>query len=143
MEECDKVELVADALIYKFLKKGIIVHKRHSKKTNTIYIKLDYGLGRTIRVSDHPLKGSRFYYNIVSGVSFKEIKRKGRLIYYFPLDVEKSSINKIKRKIISDIHSKVNKMGIKEYSEKVNLRKLESITDNSMKGYRLVSKMRR
>jgi hypothetical protein len=51
---------IAEILITKLKELGFIVHKYNAVTTNSIYLKLDYGVCCGIRISDH--KGKKKYH---------------------------------------------------------------------------------
>ena len=80
---------IADAVIEK-LKGKVIIHRYDSYSTNSIYLKFDYGVANSLRISDHDGKQHlRYRYNIVESMSNrsskKECYRKGmQMIFYSP-----------------------------------------------------------
>lgn len=51
---------VAEILVEKLKESGFIVHKYNAVTTNSIYLKLDYGVCCGIRIADH--KGKKKYH---------------------------------------------------------------------------------
>lgn len=63
------IKEVAESLVHRLKAKGYIVQYYESKTTNSIYLKLDYGVGGSIRLSDHLGKGKlRYTFNVLDGV---------------------------------------------------------------------------
>lgn len=60
-------EKVTNYLIKEFKKEGIIIQKYQSKTSLSVYLKLDYGVLNSIRISDH--KGEKYLnyrYNVLT-----------------------------------------------------------------------------
>lgn len=49
----EKIHTMADYVQQRLVKKDYIVHRYNSFSTNSIYLKIDYGIGGTVRISDH------------------------------------------------------------------------------------------
>ena len=57
---------IANILIDKLLNMGFIVHRYNAYSSNSIYLKLDYGLSCGIRISNHPGKKKYSYrFNVI------------------------------------------------------------------------------
>lgn len=79
---------VARVLSYELIDKGFTVHRYNAYSTKSIYLKVDGGLCRSIRISDHTGKGYlRYTYNLLSTVKepYSE-KDDGVVRYYYPYD---------------------------------------------------------
>lgn len=64
-----KLKEIALYLENKLLQHGFIIHRYDSYSTNSIYLKLDYGVMNSIRISDHKGKQHLSYkYNIETGI---------------------------------------------------------------------------
>lgn len=80
---------IADAVI-KQLNGKIIIHRYDAYSTNSIYLKFDYGVANSLRISDHNGKYHlRYRYNILESMrgesSKKERYRHGlQMIFYSP-----------------------------------------------------------
>lgn len=98
---------VAKILVNKLLDLGFIVHRYNAVTTNSIYLKLDFGVCCGIRIADHNGKKKYHYrFNIVKGYEGDKITYFNNLISYFYTfdeipqllsDVEKEKQNKVKR----------------------------------------------
>lgn len=66
------------------LDNGFVVHRYNAYSTNSIYLKVDCGLCKSIRISDHKGKGYlRYSYNILEDVEESySLVDKGVLRYY-------------------------------------------------------------
>ena len=77
-------EKIADFLIEKLKKLGFVVHKHNAISTNSIYLKLDYGVARGIRIGDHPGKQKYHYrYNVMKDYKGDKVTYFGNLVSYF------------------------------------------------------------
>lgn|SRR5690554_6740525 len=105
----------ANYLIRELKKDGIVIQRYNSKTSNSIYLKLDYGVLHTIRISDHHGKKHLNYkYNLLTScshptsitnkTSFGEVKQ-----HYFPLR---------EKKLVVDIIQKTRREKIQLYGEK-------------------------
>lgn len=64
-----KLDEIANKIQSKLLDKGFIIHRYNAYSTKSIYLKLDYGVGNSIRISDHIGKGHLQYrYNVLTTV---------------------------------------------------------------------------
>lgn len=106
--------MLANALVEKLKSHKIIVQRYDSYGTNSIYLKLDFGVCNSIRISDHKGKKHLSYrYNVLSicpyPVSSKDDR--GFIRYYFPLSEQDLLI----KKVIFDRNSKLNMYGLRNY----------------------------
>lgn len=77
---------IAESVI-KRLKGKVIIHRYDSYSTNSIYLKFDFGVANSLRISDHQGKQYlKYRYNILTGVTSKKVKKDGGFerIYYSP-----------------------------------------------------------
>lgn len=80
---------IADAVIAK-LRGKVIIHRYDSYSTNSIYLKFDYGVANSLRISDHDGKQHlKYRFNILESMgsrsSKKESYRSGfQMIFYSP-----------------------------------------------------------
>lgn len=103
---------IAESLISALLDRGFVIQRYDAYSTNSIYLKLDYGVSNSIRISDHRGKEKLNYrYNI--GVDqYVYRKEEGRFVrYYFPV----SQIEKLVALIEDERIQKIRKYGIKAY----------------------------
>lgn len=77
-------EQVAKILIQKLIEMGFIIHRYNSITTNSIYLKLDYGVCCGIRIADHKGKKKYHYkFNVVKDYYGDKIIYFKNLISYF------------------------------------------------------------
>lgn len=108
---------VANYLIQKLKHHGVIIQRYDSKSSNSVYLKLDYGVLNSIRISDHKGKDRlKYKYNALSicpsPVSMKDKTDYGEVIrYYFPLKEKKLLLNQI----LKDRNMKIDMYGVHNY----------------------------
>lgn len=104
-------EQIADRLIAE----GFIVQRYNAYTTNSIYLKLDYGVCNSIRISDHNgKKYLKYRYNI--GPHIKEFRAAMQDRYprlYYPA----GEVEKMIDKILRDRDSKIDMYGCESYAE--------------------------
>lgn len=112
--ENSKMVCLAKDLQNKLLAKGFVVQRYDAYSTNSIYLKLDYGVCNSIRISDH--RGKRhlkYRYNIGTFVNHgKQVKDKFDR-FYFPVE----DISGLIRQILFDRDAKVRLYGKSAYQE--------------------------
>ena len=80
---------IADAVIEK-LRSKVIIHRYDSYSTNSIYLKFDYGVANSLRISDHDgKKHLKYRFNILESMGKKNSKethtRQGfTMVFYSP-----------------------------------------------------------
>lgn len=75
---------IAEFLIKELLNLGFIIHKYNAVSTNSIYLKLDYGVCCGIRIADHAGKKKYHYrFNVVKGYEGDKITYFRNLISFF------------------------------------------------------------
>ena len=92
------LQVTAEYIIVCLKKEGVVIQRYDSYSSNSIYLKLDYGVSNSIRISDHKGKKHLSYrYNILScypyPVSTKD--HKGFERFYVPTDERDVLIQKI------------------------------------------------
>lgn len=109
----------AKILVSRFKAEGIVVQRYDAYSTNSIYLKLDYGVANSIRISDHPGKKYLSYrYNIIKGLKkvysskdFKDGKTFDR--FYYPLD----EIERLIHDTLDERRYRMNRYGLSNYAE--------------------------
>lgn len=98
----------ADNIIEILKEKGFIIQRYDALSTNSIYLKLDYGVCNSIRISDHPGKEYLCYrYNIILGCDDNIVEEK-YIRYYF----NENNIASLTNQIIFDKMQKTDKYGL-------------------------------
>lgn len=103
---------LAEKLCKKLNQAGFIVHRYNAETSNSVYLKIDYGVNNCIRISDHIGKAHMKYrYNIGPYIKNKHTKPDGRN-YYMP-----NQVRILVNDIISDRDKKVYQLGMEAYYE--------------------------
>lgn len=81
----------ADYLIEKLKAQGITIHRYDASSTHSIYLKLDYGVAGSIRISDH--KGKYYLHYTYNVETWRKecdvgIDKRGNFRYYYPSTTE-------------------------------------------------------
>lgn len=104
---------IANIIIPKLLNLGFIVHRYNSYSTNSIYIKLDYGVSCGIRISDHHGKAKyKYRFNLIKDYKGNRVIRDGNLIrFFYSFDDIESLLLAIKQ----EKKSKIERYGMLKY----------------------------
>lgn len=110
----NELDSLASSIAERLIAEGFIVQRYNAYTTNSIYLKLDYGVCNSIRISDHSgKKYLKYRYNIGPFVGkFREEKDKYPRLYYRADKAE----NMIAR-IIKDRDFKISRYGCESYAE--------------------------
>lgn len=101
----------ADNIVEILKEKGFIIQRYDALSTNSIYLKLDYGVCNSIRISDHPGKEYLCYrYNVILGCDDNIIEEK-YIRYYF----NENNIAGLTNQIMFDKIQRINKYGKESY----------------------------
>lgn len=103
------------------IEEGFVVQRYDAYSTNSIYLKLDYGLCNSIRISDHRGKEHLSYkYNLRSDIKKYYKERDKYVRYYYLFEQRKNLIEHIKY----DRRMKIYQLGsIEEYKDLMNIEK--------------------
>lgn len=129
----EEVYEVADKLVRKLRRAGVVVHRKNSKSTNTVYLKLDEGMAFGVRISDHEDAVHRPYlFNIIT-TGFKEKARWNGIThrFYFKPDGLYRCINKI----LKTRSARIKTMGIARYKALIQIRKRQSDSHTKTGGF--------
>jgi|SRR5690625_6035525 len=113
------IESTANYLIDNLKREGIVIQKYESMGTLSIYLKLDYGVLNSIRISDHKGKKHLSYkYNILTicpkPISTRNKTRYGHVIrHYFPMNKKQELF----KKILQDRSAKILSYGQRNYQK--------------------------
>lgn len=87
---------------------GMVVQRYDAYSTNSIYLKVDYGMINSIRISDHDgKKHLRYRFNILTSIDEYKMEQEDLIREYYPVD----SINKMLVKIIKKKTALIDKYG--------------------------------
>ena len=129
---------IADAVIEK-LRGKVIIHRYDSFSTNSIYLKFDYGVANSLRISDHDGKRHlKYRFNILESMGNKSSKethtRQGfEMVFYSP-----AMINACCRDILASKADRVERY--RDYDAIVERAKAEATPEKGFwHGARLIS----
>lgn len=104
----------ATYIIDKLKAQGIVIHRYNAYSTNSIYLKLDYGVCNSIRISDHSGKQHLSYrYNIGTDLTRDTRVNNGYIQHYYAM----YEVDLMIDKIIDDRRAKIDKYGAEKYKE--------------------------
>lgn len=115
MAKKETLQALAATLIERLKKAGIVVQRYDAYSTNSIYLKLDYGVANTVRISDHTGKDNLSYrYNLMTNLKKyeKELTDRGLLRTYWPM----KNVESLAGTIIKDRQEKIKKYGSERYN---------------------------
>ena len=104
---------IAKILVSKLQDMGFVVHRYDAITTNSIYLKLDYGVCCGIRIADHNGKKKYHYrFNVVKGYcGDKIIYFKNLISYFYTFEELPQLLNMVK----NERESKIKKYGFENY----------------------------
>lgn len=106
---------VANVLIKKLSKLGFIIHRYNAVTTNSIYLKLDFGVCCGIRIADHNGKKKYHYrFNIVKDYNGDKVIYSKNLISYFYTFEE---ISQLIKDVTEERKMKIQKYGLNNYKK--------------------------
>jgi hypothetical protein len=105
----EKAKFIIDNL----KRQGVVIQRYDSYTTRSIYLKFDYGVCNSLRISDHPGKKHLSYrYNVIHGSQTYSTKtRQGWDMHFF----SSNNLTGVIEKILADRQEKINKYGLKHY----------------------------
>lgn len=107
---------IASQVIDALQGKDIIIQRYNSYSSSSIYLKFDYGVLNSLRISDHPGKqGLCYRYNLILGHE-KTIEEEKYMRYYF----NENTVNDLINTILFDRIAKIQKYGYKNYRSFMN-----------------------
>lgn len=107
------LDAIADFIAERLIEEGFTIQRYDACTTDSIYLKLDYGVCNSIRISSHAgKKHLKYRYNIGPHIDkFREIKDKYDRFYY-PADKAEDMITKI----MEDREIKLSRYGCESYA---------------------------
>ena len=104
---------VVNFLVEKLLAMGFIVHRYNAHSTNSIYLKLDFGLACGIRIADHLGKKKYSYrFNVIKDYKGnKVIVKDGLICRFYDFNELENVLDAVKK----EKKEKVNKYGLRNY----------------------------
>lgn len=110
----NELDNLADSIAKRLIAEGFTVQRYNAYTTNSIYLKLDYGVCNSIRISDHPgKKYLKYRYNIGSFLKEYREEKDRYNRYYYRIDKAENMI----RKIIKDRDFKKSRYGESGYKK--------------------------
>lgn len=109
----NELSAIAEKVTTEMKKAGVIVHRYDAFTTSSIYLKFDYGVANSLRISNHPgKKYLRYRYNILTDQKAKAEKMDNgfKRIFYSP-----AMINAVCRDILQSREEK--KARYKDYEK--------------------------
>ena len=108
----------AKILVTELKKIGFIVHRYDAYSTDSIYLKLDYGVCCGIRISNHSGKKKYHYrFNVIKDYKGDKIIHFENLISYF---YNFEELPQLIEKVVKEKESKINKYGLTKYKTIMN-----------------------
>lgn len=117
-EDFQRIMTVADFVVDYMRRAGVIVQRYDAISTLSVYLKFDFGLAQTMRISDHKSKDQLFYrYNVRTDVSeyFKDGEGATER-NFFPIDQAEVAC----RMILISRFRKIGKYGLSWYERTLN-----------------------
>ena len=112
---------IVNTLIPKLLDMDLIVHRYDAYSTNSIYLKLDYGIACGIRIADHPGKKKYSYrFNIIKDFKGDKVILKDGLISRF---YDFTELEKVLKDVQEEKKKKLYRYGINNYNSYVEREK--------------------
>lgn len=92
-----KIKEVAREIEKRLLVAGVVIQRYNAYSTDSIYLKFDYGLANSIRISDHTGKKHLSYmFNIGSDITAPRTVKDKFTRYYYPI----SAVDEVVRHIL-------------------------------------------
>ena len=78
MPKKKEFQQIADTLATRLKSEGFVIQRYNAYSTVSVYLKLDYGLVYSLRISDHAgKKHLKYTYNLIKGYSGKRLVKEG------------------------------------------------------------------
>ena len=127
----------AKQLCGRLLDEGFIIHRYDAYSTESIYLKLDFGVCNSIRISGHKGKGYlKYRYNIGTDITKMCVRKDTYPRYYYPI----SECEAMVRQILQDREAKQQQYGKDRYCYFMRKNKAEHEDDRGFwsKSYRVL-----
>ncbi|QMV44449.1 hypothetical protein [Cohnella cholangitidis] len=118
----------AEDLVTQLKVLGFVVQRYDAYSTASVYLKLDYGICNSIRISDHRGKKHLNYrYNLIRGCkeAYSETTPKGWARHYFPIE----QVLELVMCILADRSNKLGKHGKEGYARLMDANKYKHGND--------------
>lgn len=121
----EKIYSIADYIVNSLLAHGFTIQRYNAYKTSSVYLKLDFGVCNSIRISDHNGKEHLCYrYNLIIGGNDNIIEEKYIRYYY-----NEKSVDALLNLILFDKHEKIKKYGFFNYKRYMDKNRIEHKDD--------------
>lgn len=128
----EEIELMADWIQSQLIEKGFTIHRLDAITTKSIYLKLDYGLSNSIRISDHAGKKEYSYrFNILKQMPMRTYQHFTNGKYprgFYSFDM----VDRMIGDIVGQKQEKIKRYGKLFYD---SLQDKEKIENNGKKGF--------
>lgn len=119
----DEINRLVDYLVEKLLEKGFVIQRYDSYSTNSIYLKLDYGVCNSIRISDHEgKKYLKYRYNIGPHIKKYRYREDKYPRYYF----QAKEAERLLEQINKEKCLKIKRYGTETYQMYMEKNKIEN-----------------
>lgn len=119
-----KPKEAAKRIIQVLKREGVVIQRYDAYSSNSIYLKLDYGMCHTIRISDHMgKKYLKYRYNILSNLDEFSVKKGPPVQYFHPMkdvDIVIGNILAAREELIARNH------GMFIYSQQMKLQRFRN-----------------
>ena len=110
----NELENLADSIANRLTGEGFIVQRYDAKTTDSIYLKLDYGVCNSIRISSHAgKKHLKYRYNIGPYINESRVVKDKHDRFYYNTDEMEDMI----AQIMEDRELKLSRYGCESYAE--------------------------
>lgn len=114
---------MADDIARRLVAEGFTVHRYDAEKTDSVYLKLDWGACNGIRISDHPgLQHAKYRYNIGTWITVPMEVEDRLLRFFWPVDHIAEMVERIK----ADKAARIGWVGESGYAMAVERKKREA-----------------
>lgn len=108
-----QIKETAHKIIDTLKAEGVIIQYYQSITSESVYLKLDYGVLKSVRISNHHGKSHlKYRYNIQSNITKRRYDRQDKRFYY-PM----SDANIMIEQILKDRNDKISRYGQAKYNE--------------------------
>lgn len=102
-----------DYIIKTLKENNIVIQRYDAKHTNSVYLKMDYGVLLSLRISDHPGKPKlKYRYNLQSQIKKFRYDRAAKQFFY-PIN----QADRLLEQILKDHQDKLTRYGEEQYEK--------------------------
>lgn len=99
----------ADYIVKQMWEEGVAVHRYDAMTSRSIYLKFDFGVACSLRISDHKgYKHLKYRYNLMEDAKGKRYVKDTYPRYYYGMD----AIEQLIRDILQERHEKMVRFGV-------------------------------